>query len=259
MKKLVIAFILGIALKGNAQDLTDWQIGLNLNPFIFSRINGNENLKKDKQIFPNGFGFGLTIEKNWNEHWGIKTGFESCKQNQKYSFFYSNSSLNQFTINADFTYYKIPLTIQYYYPIKGKLFLTINQGFQYSILNKYKILEDNHYSGYTIRENGIHEVIDNVVGNQKAFEESPFKKTLFGIIGSIGLKGFILDELSYSTNLRYEYDLTKSDIYGITVFDNSGNWGDITNSKNFRIGLELGIQYHFSLDKVFFDGRPHRI
>lgn len=79
MKKLVIAFILSVSFAGNAQDLKKWQVGINLKPFIFSRINSSSIYEKDKQSLPNGFGYGITIEKNW----GFKTGFESTKQNEK--------------------------------------------------------------------------------------------------------------------------------------------------------------------------------
>lgn len=46
MKKFLVAFILGISFSGNAQDITDWQVGFNLNPFIFSRINSDYEPQK---------------------------------------------------------------------------------------------------------------------------------------------------------------------------------------------------------------------
>lgn len=52
-------------------------------------------------------------------------------------------------------------------------------------------------------------------------------------------------------NLRYEYDLTRADINPITSLE-PDNWGDLTNTRNFRIGLELGVQYHFSLEGCDF-------
>lgn len=61
------------------------------------------------------------------------------------------------------------------------------------------------------------------------------------------LKVFLVDfsenkKNSYSTDLRYEYDFTDS--------DNFSYYKPVDNPKptrNFRIGLELELQYHFSL------------
>lgn len=234
MKKLAVAFILSIALTGNAQDLKNWQVGININPFIFSRIHLNGYPKKDTQNFPNGFGYGFTIEKNWNEHWGIKTGFESCKQNQKYKFYYQPGIVYPSYINSGFSYYKIPLTIVYSYPLNDKIFLTFNQGFQYSKLNRYNITEKWNGGLAVMRENG-----------------GDLKKDLLGLVGSIGIKSFLYKNFSYSMNLRYEYDLTRADINPITSLE-PDNWGDLTNTRNFRIGLELGVQYHFSLEGCDF-------
>lgn len=108
--------ILSISFAGNTQDITDWQVGINLNPFFFTRINSNFPYNKDKQDLPNGFGFGLTIEK---------TGFEYSKQNEKYFFDVVGDNTS---IKSGFKYYKTPITVQYYYRLKEKLFLTFNQS-----------------------------------------------------------------------------------------------------------------------------------
>lgn len=252
MKKLVIAFIFGIALSGNAQDLNNWQVGFNVNPFIYSRINSDYKPEKAKQNFPNGFGYGLTIEKNWNEHWGFKTGFEFSNQNQKYDNYAYTGNVYKTTVNADFKYYKIPVTIQYYYPIKENLYVTFNQGFQISLLNDYKtIIEDeidyttitpNYYNFYDPTTN------TNFPRNDYGWI---YKKQTYGIIGSIGLKGFLSKKVSYSTNLRYEYDLSSADTEKAYFSDNH-------NTKNFRLGLELGLQYQFSLAGCnFCKNQPH--
>jgi hypothetical protein len=237
-KKLVIALLLGISYMGNAQELNNWQVGLNLNPFIFSRINSDYPFEKSKQDFPNGFELGLTIEKNWNEHWGFKTGIEYSKQNQKYV----GKHIPDIGANivSDFNYYKIPFSVQYSIPIKENLYLTFNQGFQFSLLNDYKTVFDDDLQTITIHNSSY--IFDSKTDNGYGVSNTDwyYKKNTLGLIGSIGLKGFLAKRLSYATNLKYEYDLTKADAFGFYIGTND-------NTKNFRIGLELGLQYHFSL------------
>jgi len=191
MKKLVIAFILSIALSGNAQDLSNWQVGLNINPFIYNRINTNYKPEKAKQNFPNGFGYGLTIEKNWNDHWGVKTGFEFSNQNQKYDNYWLTGNVYKSTVNADFNYYKLPITIQYFYPIKENLYLTFNQGIQISRLNDYKTVIDDELETLTITQDIYHFYYKqiNTENLDKTDRNLIYKKQTYGIIGSIGLKG----------------------------------------------------------------------
>jgi hypothetical protein len=247
MKLKTSIFILFITLTSNAQDIINWQIGFNLNPFFFTRISTQTYFIKDKQDVPNGFGYGLTLEKNWNTHWGIKTGFESTKQNEKY---YANEiSADDTRTTLTLEYYKIPLTIQYYYPIQEKLFLTFNQGIQLSSLKYYKTVLAGNFQKQTYSSN-YNEFISYQFPESTSltygdFEEYLHKKYLFGILGSIGLKGFLTNRNSYSTNLRYEYDLTSADLikyFSRIPFDKEK---PITN--NFRLGLELGLQYNFSL------------
>jgi hypothetical protein len=57
MKKLAFAFIMSFTLTTTAQDLKNWQVGFNINPFIFDRINPEKFFIKSKQDFPNGFGW----------------------------------------------------------------------------------------------------------------------------------------------------------------------------------------------------------
>ncbi len=256
MKKLVTAFFLCFLSISNAQDLNDWQVGFNVNPFIFTRLNPNFSYERGKQDFPNGFGFGLTIEKNWNEHWGIKTGFESTKQNEKYFFNWLNPNT---IITSTFEYYKIPITIQYFYPLSEKLFLTFNQGIQYSNLQYFKTIIKDDVQMITFSSNYGESIFfehpeenNYVSGN---FQDNAHIRDLFGIIGSIGLKGFITDKITYSTNLRYEYDFSDADKVAYYYFEKNGN----SKTNNFRLGLELGLQYHFSLDFVRFDNRPHKM
>ncbi len=256
MKKLIIAFILGVSLTGNAQDITDWQVGININPFFFTRINPGSYFSKDKQNLPNGLGYGMTFEKNWNEHWGVKTGFEYSKQNEKYFF---DSVGDNTSIKTNFEYYKMPITIQYYHPLNEKLYLIFNQGVQFSFLKYYKTVIEDEYQIRT-QTSDYYEYISyqQPESNQYYSEEGKMhKKTLFGIIGSIGLKGFLSDKISYSTNLRYEYDFTTADNF--PYYSSSPNSSDTDKpTHNFRLGLELGLQYHFSIGDRF-DKSPHKL
>jgi hypothetical protein len=258
MKKLVIAFFLCFFSITNAQNLNDWQVGVNLSPFIFSRINPKFHFQKDRQNFPNGLGYGLTIEKNWNEHWGFKTGFETTKQNEKYFFNTGNTT----KIKSSFEYYKVPLTIQYYYSLNEKLFLTFNQGIQLSNLKYFKTVIKDDYQMITLSSNYVESIFfehpEQNNQNYGYYQDNLHNKNLFGIIGSIGLKGYLTNKISYSTNLRYEFDINSSDnlpYYSATP----NNTKPEGTTHNFRLGLELGLQYHFSLDFVRFDNRPHKM
>lgn len=72
------------------------------------------------------------------------------------------------------------------------------------------------------------------------------------MVGSIGLKYFIANKFSISSNIRYEYDITDADNNG---YYKTEDWKPV---HNFRLGLELGIQYHFSIGDRF-DSRPHKL
>lgn len=254
MKKTATILILMLNVISYSQELTNWQVGVSLNPFVFSRIISNSNYVKDKQDVPNSFGYGLTLEKNWNEHWGIKTGFESTKQNDKY---FSKDTGFNITVRSSFEYYKTPLTIQYYYPLKENLYLTFNQGFQFSKLNYIKSEFNQGDFFYQILTSDYYEVINNKVPsqNKKIFDKQiVYRENLFGIIGSVGLKGFLSKKISYSTNLRYEYDISDSDEIKFEFVGNSTK-----PIHNFRLGLELGLQYNFSLDHYRFNKSPHKL
>jgi hypothetical protein len=251
MKKLIIVFILGVFFSGNAQDLSNWQIGLNINPFIFTRFSPDFIPQKKDNNYPNGFGFGITAEKNWNEHWGIKTGIEYTKQNEKY--FYNDNSIDNRQFNLRFDYLKFPLTLQYYYSLKENLFLTFNQGVQYSTLSYFKTIDSDIFEISTYTSNYSEKIVYNdssqnlfYNGNNHMYNES-----LFGIIGSFGVKCFITNRISLSSNLRYEYDLTDADKTYLKEVD-----GRPTH--NFRMGLELGFQYNFSLKGCgYCEGQKH--
>ena len=238
MKRKIFILILSIALTGNAQDLSQWQVGFNVNPFLFNRIEKSNILQKSKQDFPNGFGFGLTIEKNWNEKFGIKTGIEYCTQNQKYEFFYNDSRTITTKIDATVSYYKIPITVQYSLPLNNKLFLTFNQGIQYSSLHKFEVFE-----------------YERIEINKATRSDEVFNKNLFGIIGSVGIKGILSERFTYSTNLRYEYDFTKAEnntqLHSLQYIESGTD-----PANNFRLGLELGVQYHFSMNHIRFNKNP---
>jgi hypothetical protein len=242
MKKIIIVFILSIPVTGNAQDLKNWQVGVNLNPFVFTQFSSDFYPEKKDNNYPNGFGYGITMEKNWNEHWGFKTGFESTKQNEKY--FVNDSGADNTHVEQNFEYYKAPITVQYSYPLNEKLFLTFNQGFQFSFLKYVKIVESGNYQIHTFTSDYYeYNVFEHPESNQLVYaKQKGYKENLFGVIGSIGLKGFFSKKITYSTNIRYEYDFTDA--------DNFSYYKPVDDSKathNFRVGLELGLQYHFSL------------
>lgn len=252
LRQLILICIVSIPLLGRAQDLTDWQLGISLSPFIFNRINSDYQPEKAKQDFPNGMGFGLTIEKNWNEHWGIKTGVEYTTQNKKYdNFIYEGGTEYLNTVNADFTYYKVPITIQYLCPIKGNLYLTFSQGGQVSFLDNYKTVIDSELRTQTYNGNTIYGYNKTSGATYNTNYGWIYEKQTYGFIGSIGLKGFFSEKFSYSTSLRYQYDLTSSD-------SDNNFFSENNNTKNFCLGLELGIQYHFSIGDRF-DSSPHKL
>ncbi len=247
MKKILVLLIFNCIINLNcySQYTNDWQLGLNLSPFYFTRFNPDYFPKKQDNKIPNGFGYGLTVEKNWNENWGVKTGIEITNQKEKY--FVDEDSADNKKIIASFEYYQIPLTIQYYYEINEKTFITLNQGLQFSKLKYVKneligdfekqTLTPDYFESIFFRNPALNYIIYE---KQKAYNEN-----LFGITGSIGIKRFFLDKFSYSTNLFYNYDFTNSEFFSTYNEPNKS----VTN--NFRIGLEIGIQYHFTIDKRF--------
>jgi hypothetical protein len=249
MKKNIILFFLFAPLIIFSQDLTNWQIGLNGTPFLFSRINSPSKKDRDKQQdFPNGFSYGLTIEKNWNENWGFKTGFEISNQNEKYDF--SQYSADNDRMKMNFKYHKIPISVQYFYPIKEKLYVVFSQGVQYSIL-KYYETQQTSVNGIRTYTTDYFQIIDfnNPEFNNIIYGENVLKfhkKDLFGLIGSVGLKGFLSNRISYSTNLRYEFDLNNTDKLNYYRAENE-TFESKSTVHNFRIGLEVGLQYNFSL------------
>jgi hypothetical protein len=256
MKKIIFPIVLFLFFNGYSQISNNWQVGFNLNPFMFTRINSSFLYEKDKQDFPNGFGYGLTIEKNWNDQWGFKTGFENTKQNEKY--FFGGNGTSKTSIKSNFEYYKVPITVQYYYPLNEKLFLTFNQGVQFSFLKYYKTIAEDEYQIRTQTSDYVEYIsFQHPESNQYYSGEGKMhKKNLFGIIGSIGLKGFLSEKITYSTNLRYEYDLTSADNF--PYYSNTPDGGLEKPTHNFRLGLELGLQYHFSINDRF-DNRPHKL
>lgn len=253
-QKLVAILFLFCSFFSNSQNLTNWQVGINVNPFLFSKLNTSLNFKRDKQDFPNGFGFGLTVEKNWNERWGFKTGFESTNQNEKY--FVDENSADDTHIKSSFKYYKIPFTIQYYYPLNEKMFVTFNQGVQISVLRYFKTIKSGVYQSIIYSSDYGESVFylqpQNNNYNYGSFNDVFHNKNLFGIVGSIGLKGFFSEKISYSTNLRYEYDFTNPD-----KFQYYANYD--ASIHNFRIGLEFGLQYNFSINNSRFNKNPHKL
>lgn len=240
MKTLLICFTLLISIYFNAQSLDDWQIGVNANPFIFQRFRPSELPVRLKQDFPNGFATGITIEKSLSEKWSIESGVNLSWQNDRYTAPYGGTDVFPMLVIYHFQYYKIPLKVNYYIPLKNNFYFNINQGFQLSLLSKYIInYEDNQQIG--VYENDLYIFESKINGIHNEFNINwMFKKNTLGLTGGFGLKKIINTRYSFSTNIKYEYDFTNSQIS-----DLDPTWGN--ESKNFRIGLDLGIQYHFNL------------
>ena len=238
MRIIFLVIILGIVLTGNTQNLSQWQIGLNVNPFLFNRIEKSNILKNGKQNFPNGFGFGLTLEKNWNEKFGIKTGVEYCTQNQLYIFKYNPiQQVGNNKIDATVSYFRIPVSLQYSKQLNDVYFITIGQGIQYSMLINFKVLEGFENDSNLARR-----------------PDEVYKNNLIGSISTIGIKRLLSERFFISLSVRYEIDFTKADNTFIHSFKDI-NFGTELG-RNSRIGLEFGIQYHFSLDNVRFNKNP---
>lgn len=246
MKTLLISFILVLSISGNTQTMDDWQIGVNVNPFIFHRINSSFLFETDKQNYPNGLGYGITIEKIINGHFGFKLGFEKSIQSEKY--FFDEVSDDNNHMKSSFKYDKVPLTIQYYYPLNSNKFLVFNQGIQFSFLKYYKTVFKGNYQSTTLTSD-YHEFISyqqpelNYYVNG-SFENLYHNKNLFGLTGSVGLKGFLSDKFSYSTNIRYDFDFSDAD--NIPYFTTDTQKTQNT-THNLRIGIDMGLQYHFNL------------
>ena len=66
-----------------------------------------------------------------------------------------------------------------------------------------------------------------------------YNKINLGLTGSFGIKGFISDKLSYSSNIRYDYDLSNSGSFF------NMNDQPVQKVNNLNIGLDLGIQFHY--------------
>ena len=248
MKKLVIALILCFPFSGVAQDLSNWQIGIIVNPFIFHRFYDNKPFDFAKQNYPNGIGVGLTVEKNWNERWGIKTGIEYTSQNIKYNNYSYGGNSYKANVKEDFNNFKIPLNVQYFYPLQDKLFLTFNQGLIFSKLYSYKSTGENSELFKQIYTPNNYEFISYSNSNySNANWDYIYSRFNFGIIGSVGLKGFLAEKLTYSTSMRYEYDFTNSNNkyspYESRDFNDPN--APVQQVRNFSIGFEFGLQYHF--------------
>jgi hypothetical protein len=247
MNKIFFLLLLIPALFANAQKTSSLEVGLDLYVFEFIRINGSDiDYQKDKQNIPNGYGIGFTIEKNWNKKWGIKTGIDYSVQNEKCYM----QSPDVHSLVTKYNYYKIPLSIQFFHKLNPKTYLAINQGIQFSLLSYFETVSTTHDMTTTITSSYVNS-ISNIDSewNYFAYEDNSnniHRNTLFGIVGSAGIKGVLSNKLSYSVNLRYEYDFSSAD--KIQYIDYPPISTNVIN-RNFRIGLALGLQYNITRDR----------
>ena len=246
MKKIFIALLLLPTLLANAQKSSDFEVGFNLYVFEFLRKDNGALYKGGKQNIPNGYSIGLTLEKNWNEKWGIKAGFDYSTQNEIHYL----QQIGSEKIQTKYNYYKLPLSIQFFHKLNPKMYLAINQGMQISLLGYFE----------TVSTSNISDVITTITPtyaesksnthpewNYFSYEDrsSSHRKMLLGIVGSAGIKGILSNKLSYSANIRYEYDITSDK----NTYAYSSIYGGLISSHNFRIGVELGLQYKIPKSK----------
>lgn len=237
IKKFILSLLFIVPFIANAQSGDPWQIGLNASPFYFGRYNDKVNKEIDKQDLPNGYLFGLSAEKNFSSNWGIKTGLEYSFQNRKDIQYFPVMSGS--TVSADFEYLKLPVMLQYSRKISSmrNLFLILNQGAQVSRLtNYYSILDD--YLQTVIYSSGERRLYGKETGVVDIRPNQPFRKYVYGVVGSIGLKKNFSSNFSYSLHMRYEFDITDADK---ELFHSS-----MSHTHNYRLGLLLGIHYHLN-------------
>jgi hypothetical protein len=237
MRKIFIALLMLPTLLANAQKSSDFEVGFNLYVFEFLRKNNDTLYKEDKQNIPNGYSIGFTLEKNWNEKWGIKIGLDYSSQNEVHYM----RSIEAYGVRTRFNYYKVPLSVQFFHKLNSKMHLSVNQGIQISLLKYFKTVITNYHVVTTITPTYIEQLNTQLQSNYFAYEDNNnlYKKMLFGIVGSAGIKGILSNKLSYSANIRYEYDITLDKIIYIYYDPIHSN----LMTHNFRIGIELGLQY----------------
>lgn len=242
MKKIFIALLLIPALLVNAQKSSDLEVGFNLYVFEFLRKNNDTLYKEDKQNIPNGYSIGVTLEKNWNEKWGIKIGLDYSNQNEVHYM----RSIEAYGVHTKFNYCKVPLSVQFFHKLNPKMYLSVNQGMQVSLLRYFKTVITNYHVITTITPTYT-EQLNMQLQWYFAYEDNSilYKKMLFGIVGSAGIKGILSNKLSYSANIRYEYDIVLDKIIYIYYDPIHSN----LMTHNFRIGIELGLQYKIPKSK----------
>lgn len=243
MKKLLKTLILCFPLVGVAQDFSRWQIGLNFNPYNFSRQNEVFSAYKDKTNLINGIGFGITLEKQFGIL-GLKTGIEYTFENSNHTLTFQ-LPVNDTKIKSSFNFIKMPLLCQYYIGINENLTISLSQGIQLLYLNNYKTIMDNGDFNYWVYENNT-VTYTSVYNGQLPIiysDASIHKKFNIGLKGAAGIKYFVTDNISISNNLMYEYDLSNSDDWPSYPFISSNN--KTNDIRHLRLGLELGIQYHY--------------
>lgn len=250
LNKIICGLLLMFPFLGTAQSLENWQVGVKAATFYFGRANSTALYEKGTQNFPNGYSFGLTLEKNWNPKWGFKTGLEYSNQNFKYI---TEAWGPPYPMVTEFEYFKTPLALQISIPVNDQkgLFLTFEQGFQVSFLTDYLVVIEGS-SSRTIYSPGKHVSYRNGELMENRDVHWYFNKITFGLIGSAGFKKFLAENWSMSAKLLYEYDLTDADNGPLFRTDTPG-W-EAKSTHNYRIGIGLGVQYHFNFQKPYVEG-----
>lgn len=247
MKKLFLNLFLFASLITNAQNKSGFKVGVNLYPHQFFKINTTAvNYVRDQQQLPNGISLGVSISKEWNNKWGIQTGFDYSYQNEKT---YVNTLSYSRLMNYDFTYHKIPLSVVFFHQLKSKTYLSFTQGVQFSWLKYFKGVHVNYDLITTITPSGndmYSDIQPDLVGFFPVDNWKLHGRELFGVVGAMGIKGDLWAKTTYSANLRYEYDISSADK---VAYYYAGSFKRDIKSHNLRIGIELGIQYMITVKR----------
>ena len=223
-----------------AQKPSGFKVGINVYPHQFFKINTTKVCYvRDQQNIPNGISFGVSIAKEWNTKWGVKTGLDYSHQNEK-TYVYETYVLS---MDYNFTYYKIPLSVEYSYRLRPKTYLSLMQGGQFSWLKYFKGVHTNYDLITTVTPSGddVYSAVNpDYIGYYPADNWQLHGRALFGIVGSMGIKGDLSAKTTYSASIRYEYDISSADKQSYFSF---GEFEENITSHNFRIGLALEVQY----------------
>ncbi len=276
-KGFILIFTLCLATFSQAQDLSNWTIGVQYAPGFYWKYNKLEfnhpGIIAVKPKFSNTHNIGVSVYRNFNEKWQFKTGIEYSKNNQR---FISSDAVNidqntgeyyNYTFNqkVDVNIYYVSMPFQMRYSIfinhlKGWSIFT-EQGFRVSYLIDYfqKLISYKPYNQNELNHWITTFYCGNGETNNPADERNFFKtnceyaKFNIGITGSFGIDKKINNRFDITGSLRYDYDINNVDnpdrYYNTTA--GMGMLPEISKkdrqaSHNIRLLFELGIHYNLN-------------